>query len=191
MKEENQEIKDKSIPEKILEKEFKDNGIKKGWLSESKEIVLSAMDKYLENSHNDYKDKYLRLYAEFENYKKRNKKQKDHLEIQTKFNISKSLIDIMDDIELSRGKFDSNNITKEWSDGVFLIFDQLNSKLNSMGIKKLNCNIGDKFDSNIHEAISIVENKDKDLSNKIVDILKDGYVINDTIVRYPKVIVGK
>lgn len=181
--------KELSISEKILDQEFKDSGIKKVWIDESKEVVLSAMDKYLENSHNDYKDKYLRLYAEFDNYKKRNNKQKIQLEVQTKFNVSKSLIDIIDDIELSKGKFDERSIT-DWSKGVFLIFDNFKSKLNSMGIEKVECNIGDKFDPNIHEAISIIDNKDYD-HGRIVDIVKNGYSINETIVRYPKVIVSK
>lgn len=181
--------KELSLSEKILDKEFKDSGIKKGWVEESKEAVLSAMDKYLENSHNDYKDKYLRLYAEFDNYKKRNNKQKSQLEVQTKFNVSKSLIDIIDDIELSKEKFGESSVT-DWSKGVFLIFDNFKSKLNSMGIEKVECNIGDKFDPNIHEAISIIDNKDYD-HGRIVNIVKNGYSINGTVVRYPKVIVSK
>jgi|AntRauTorcE11897_2_1112592.scaffolds.fasta_scaffold00506_5 molecular chaperone GrpE len=183
-KQENEEM---GLSEKILTQEFEDNDIDES--EKNKEVILSAMDKYLEESQNDYKDKYLRLYADFDNYKKRNSKQKTHLESQIKFDVSKNLIDIMDDIDLSKEKFDEDSLI-EWSDGAIIIFDNLKSKLSDMGIEKIDCEVGDKFDPNKHEAISVVDVDDQD-TGKLVHISSSGYSINDTIVRYPKVVVSK
>jgi molecular chaperone GrpE len=172
------------------EKESIDRGLddlEKGKTHSNEDVKSSIRDKI------DFKDKYLRLYAEFENYKKRNSKQLQSLKTSTKFQVIDGLIEVLDDIEISKEKLtetkDEQSL-KDWSQGSMLIYDKIFNKLNGLGLEKVNCESGDNFDADIHEAISVVD-MGEDFKNKIVQVTKNGYTIDHTVVKYPKVIVGK
>lgn len=127
------------------------------------------------------KDRYARLQAEFENYKKRVHKERTLLESQSKYNTLSGLIDIIDDLELAKKNEPKN-------EGIQIIFSKLESYLAKQGVEEVDCT-GD-FNADKHECLTVV-NSGADNYNRIVDVVKKGYSINGNIVRYPKVIVSK
>ncbi len=151
------------------------------------EKIISLFDEWKSSFERsvDYqqeqKDKMLRLQAEFDNYRKRVQKDKAVLEGQIKYNTLSGIIDIIDDLELAKKNEPKN-------EGIQLIFSKLESYLQSQGAEEIDCS-GD-FDSDSHECISAIDVKGVK-PNQIVEVIKKGYSINGTIVRYPKVIVSK
>lgn len=137
----------------------------------------------------DLNDKYVRLYAEYENYKKRFSSQIRDIKIQTKHSIVGGLLDISDDIMISR---EVSNIDdrESWIKGSLLIYDKIDLYLKSIGIEEVLCERGELFDSDKHDCISVVD-AGEDNINKVIDITKRGYIIDGKIVKYPQVVVGK
>lgn len=170
------------------------NDLKEGKTHSDEEVRSKIKDKI---NNLDYKDKYLRVYAEFENYKKRKNDQIEFFKSRVKTNLLDGLIDVLDDIEISKENLsdtDTNTDTKkgmkDFLNGTFLIYDKLYSKVKDIGLEKMDCNKGDRFNSDLHEAIGVVD-MGEEFKDKIIDITKRGYKIDGNIVKYPKVVVGK
>ena len=152
--------------------------------------------KKVENQINDLKtelkeeeDKYLRLFAEFENYKKRTTKERIELYKTAGQEVIGSLLPVLDDF--SRAIKESKKMkNSEDFVGLELIFNKFNDILKSNGLLDLEVNKGDSFDSELHEAISQIKT-DKKNSGKIIDIIEKGYKMGDKIIRFPKVVVGQ
>lgn len=140
----------------------------------------NGFDKQIENQKIE-QDKYIRLQAEFENYKKRIHKERTLLESQIKYNTLSGIFEIIDDLELARKNEPDN-------EGIQLIFSKLESYLEKQGVEEVDCN--GEFDSDKHECLTVV-NTGSDNYNKIIEVVSKGYSINGNIVRYPKVIVSK
>ena len=134
-------------------------------------------------------DKYLRLFAEFENYKKRTTKERIELYKTAGQEVIGSLLPVLDDF--SRAIKESKKM-KNSADfvGLELIFNKFNDILKSNGLLDLEVNKGDSFDSELHEAISQIKT-DKKNSGKIIDVIEKGYKMGDKIIRFPKVVVGQ
>ena len=134
-------------------------------------------------------DKYLRLFAEFENYKKRTTKERIELYKTAGQEVIGSLIPVLDDF--SRAIKESKKM-KNSADfvGLELIFNKFNDILKSNGLLDLEVNKGDSFDPELHEAISQIKT-DKKNSGKIIDVIEKGYKMGDKIIRFPKVVVGQ
>ena len=135
------------------------------------------------------KDKFLRLFAEFENFRKRTAKERLDLFKTASSELMISLLPILDDMERALIEFQKN----EYSDltkGFQLIYSKYNSILKSNGLEKIEVNKGDKFDSEKHEAITQIKATDKKMIGKIVDIVETGYSLGEKILRYPKVVVA-
>ena len=152
--------------------------------------------KKVENQIDDLKtelkeeeDKYLRLFAEFENYKKRTTKERIELYKTAGQEVIGSLLPVLDDF--SRAIKESKKM-KNSADfvGLELIFNKFNDILKSNGLLDLEVNKGDSFDSELHEAISQIKT-DKKNSGKIIDVIEKGYKMGDKIIRFPKVVVGQ
>ena len=152
--------------------------------------------KKVENQINDLKtelkeeeDKYLRLFAEFENYKKRTTKERIELYKTAGQEVIGSLLPVLDDF--SRAIKESKKM-KNSADfvGQELIFNKFNDILKSNGLLDLEVNKGDSFDPELHEAISQIKT-DKKNSGKIIDVIEKGYKMGDKIIRFPKVVVGQ
>lgn len=127
----------------------------------------------------DFEDKYLRLAAEFDNFKKRTHKEKSEIKVQTKYNTLSDLLDIIDDLEMASKQSED--------EGVLLIINKLDSYIDKQGIKVIDTT-GD-FDVDKHESISLID-MGKEKKNKIIDCVKRGYELDGKILRYPKVVVG-
>ena len=152
--------------------------------------------KRVENQINDLKtelkeeeDKYLRLFAEFENYKKRTTKERIELYKTAGQEVIGSLLPVLDDF--SRAIKESKKM-KNSADfvGQELIFNKFNDILKSNGLLDLEVNKGDSFDPELHEAISQIKTNKKN-SGKIIDVIEKGYKMGDKIIRFPKVVVGQ
>ena len=156
----------------------------------SKSIPKSKKEdskKILESEIQESKDKYLRLYSEFENYRRRTSKEKIEMIDSANQDLLKDILPIADDFERAIKAIDSKK--KNEFEGFILIFQKLNSTLEKNNLKKMETKKGDEFDSELHEAITSTPSEKK-MKGKIIDIIEDGYLIGDKILRFAKVVIG-
>jgi molecular chaperone GrpE len=137
----------------------------------------------------EQKDKYLRLLAEFDNYKRRSARERVELSQTAGKEIIISLLDVLDDCDRAEKQLQQENNTKDLS-GVFLVFSKLRNLLQSRGLKAME-SLHTEFDVEKHEAISEVPAPSPELRGKVVAEVMKGYYLNDKIIRFAKVIVGK
>lgn len=135
------------------------------------------------------KDKFLRLYADFDNYKKRNNKEKLDLIKYGNSEILSVLIPVIDDFERAIKNIQKHNESNILS-GVQLIQNKFLNILKEKGLKKIEIQIGDPFNSDNHEAISQIPAPNESLKNKILDVIETGYMLHDKVIRFAKVVVG-
>ncbi len=136
------------------------------------------------------KDKYLRLFAEFENYKKRTSKERIELFKTAGQEIMSVLLPIIDDFERALSHIEDKPETKELKEGVVLIHKKFVNTLEQKGLSAIEVNAGDDFDAEVHQAITQIPAPSEDLKGKIVDCTEKGYKLGDKIIRHPKVVVG-
>ncbi|MDH3003732.1 MAG: nucleotide exchange factor GrpE [Candidatus Shikimatogenerans sp. JK-2022] len=146
---------------------------------------LNKLKKKCKKKINLLKDKFIRLLADFENYKKRNDLEKKNLFNLNKKKIIKDILPILDDFNrlVKEEKIEKNK-------GIYLIYKKLKTFLKFYGLKKIKVNIGDSFNSYYHEAILQSKIDDKNMKNKIIKVIENGYYIDNNIIRCAKVIVG-
>ena len=137
----------------------------------------------------EQKDKYLRLLAEFDNYKRRSARERVELSQTAGKEIIISLLDVLDDCDRAEKQLQQENNTKDLS-GVFLVFSKLRNLLQSRGLKAME-SLHTEFDVEKQEAISEVPAPSPELRGKVVAEVMKGYYLNDKIIRFAKVIVGK
>ena len=136
------------------------------------------------------KDKFLRLFAEFENYKKRTSRERIELFKTAGQELMTSLLPIMDDFD--RGLTEIKKAKdKELLKGMQLINDKLKNTLTQKGLSIIEVKAGDTFDAEIHEAITQIPSPSEDLKGKVIDCVEKGYKLGDKIIRYPKVVIGQ
>ena len=143
---------------------------------ENNEPIEISIEEQLRNSE----DKFLRIYAEFENYKKRVQKEKDDLVSNTKTRMLTAVLDVDSDITIALKSIKN----KEAKQGVSLIAQKLESFLKSQGIETVQT---DTYDDELHEVISVLKPGGK----KIIDVVTKGYTLNGKIFRYPKIVLGE
>lgn len=137
----------------------------------------------------EQKDKYLRLLAEFENYKRRSSRERIELSQTAGKEIIVSLLDVLDDCDRAENQLQQDKINGDLS-GVLLVFNKLRTLLQNRGLKAME-SLHSEFDVEKHEAISEVPAPSPDLRGKVVAEVIKGYYLNDKIIRFAKVIVGK
>jgi len=136
------------------------------------------------------KDKFLRLFAEFENYKRRTTKERVELFKTANQEVLIALLPVMDDFDRAMAqisKSEDENLVK----GVELIHEKFRSILVSKGLEQLEVQAGDHFDADFAEAITQIPAPSEDLKGKIVDVVEKGYKLGDKIIRFPKVVIGQ
>lgn len=136
------------------------------------------------------KEKYLRLFAEFENYKKRTTKERIDLFKTASQELMTALLPILDDFDRGLAEIKKAK-DKELLKGMQLINDKFKSTLQSKGLSEIKVKQGDTFDAEIHEAITQIPAPSDKLKGKIIDAVEKGYKLGDKIIRYPKVVIGQ
>lgn len=136
------------------------------------------------------KDKFLRLFAEFENYKRRTSKERLELFKTASQEVMQSMLPVLDDFDRALNEIRKTE-DKSLLTGVELISNKLRETLKSKGLAEMTVKSGDKFDADLHEAITQIPAPDKKLKGKIVDVVEKGYTLGERIIRYPKVVTGK
>lgn len=135
------------------------------------------------------KDKYLRLFADFENYKKRSQREKLDFFQYANEDLMVSLLAVLDDFERALKEI-SKNGDEENLKGVELIYQKLKHKLTEKGLKAMEISPGDHFDVDYHEAITQIPAPSEELKGKIVDVVETGYLLNEKVIRFAKVVTG-
>ena len=143
----------------------------------------------LKNELDVQKDKYLRLVAEFDNFKRRNAKERMELIQTAGKDVITSLLEILDDCDRAEKQMDSDN-PEQIKEGVQLVFNKLRTTLQARGLKPME-SIDTEFDVHKHEAIAEVPAGDESKKGKVIDEIVKGYYLNDKLIRFAKVIVGK
>lgn len=153
------------------------------------EEEVSELDQ-LKNELGESKDKHLRLYAEFENFKKRTVKEKLDLMRNAAQDTISNLLPVMDDFDRAKSSAEDAGTEESFSEGVMLVYNKLHSTLENMGVTAME-STGEVFDPELHEAVTEIPAPDESMKGKIVDTILTGYYLNDKIIRYAKVVVGK
>jgi len=137
----------------------------------------------------DFKEKYLRLVAEFDNFRKRTAREKlDTIQTASK-DVIVSLLEVMDDADRAQQPLAGSSESDEIKKGILLVFNKLRNILQTKGLKVMDAK-GKEFDPDLHEAIAEVD-AGKGMKGKVVDVVQNGYYLNDKIIRFAKVVVGK
>ncbi|MFC2125600.1 nucleotide exchange factor GrpE [Bacteroidota bacterium] len=170
--EEKKSSRSKRKPSKKLKEEGKE--------LEEKEIALA-----------ETKDKFIRLYSEFENYRRRTSKEKIELISTANSELIYEMLPVIDDFERAFLSLENIEETSESvMEGFNLIYNKFISILNQKGLKLMEIEKGDEFDSDLHDAIAKIPVDDKKLSGKIVDVTEKGYFLGDRVIRHAKVVIG-
>ena len=164
---------------------------KKVEIGKNTEQIKNQVDQAnLEDKIKEEKDKFLRLFAEFENYKRRTAKERIDLFSTASEEVMISLLPILDDFDrasIEIEKDSDNDIFK----GVLLIKNKLFDALKSKGLSLIDVKKGDEFNADNHEAVTQIPAPSKDMKGKIIDIIEKGYKLGEKVIRYPKVVIGK
>ena len=154
--------------------------------SEGYKIRIAELESDLDES----KDKYLRLYAEFDNYKKRTVKERLDLINTAGREVISSLLPVLDDFDRAKKSADDEESKEVFSEGVSLVYNKLKNLMKARGLEPMDTN-GIEFDPEYHEAITEIPAPSEDEKGKIIDTIETGYLLNDKIIRHAKVVVGK
>tara|TARA_R110002050_G_scaffold1281_1_gene9174 strand:- start:63797 stop:64351 length:555 start_codon:yes stop_codon:yes gene_type:complete len=150
--------------------------------------VLSSEEQLKEDLAKE-KDKFLRLFAEFENYKKRTSKERIELFRTAGQEVIVALLPVSDDFDRAMQEL-SKSDDKEMFKGVELIQNKFQQVLKAKGLEEVETKAGDVFDAELHEAITQIPAPDKKMKGKIIDVIEKGFKLGDKIIRHPKVVVG-
>ena len=162
--------------------------VEKESINESPENQVE--DLKLEDQLKEEKDKFLRLFAEFENYKRRTAKERIELFSTASEEVMISLLPILDDFDRASVEIEKD-LENETLKGVLLIKNKLFDSLKSKGLSLVDVKKGDEFNADDHEAVTQIPAPSKDMVGKIIDITEKGYKLGEKVIRYPKVVIGK
>lgn len=135
------------------------------------------------------KDKYVRLFAEFENYKRRTSKERVELFKTAGQEVMTAMLPVLDDFDRALSEL-KKNTEDSHLEGIELIYTKLQETLRKQGLEVMNVKEGDAFDADLHEAVTQIPAPKKKLKGKVVDVIQKGYILGDKIIRYPKVVTG-
>ncbi|TMI66429.1 MAG: nucleotide exchange factor GrpE [Bacteroidetes bacterium] len=138
----------------------------------------------------EMKDKLLRKTAEFDNFRKRNAKERLELIVTAGREVITELLDVLDDCDRAQKQFETSDDVNQLKDGVTLIFNKLRNKLQARGLKVMEA-VNTEFNTDLHEAITEIPAPNEDMKGKVMDEVTKGYYLNDKIIRFAKVVVGK
>ncbi|WP_312075752.1 nucleotide exchange factor GrpE [Chryseobacterium sp.] len=176
---ENQDINEENINQQ------EETTVQNETVSEENVTVESTAEELLAQE----KDRYIRLYAEFENYKKRTSKEKMEFFQYANQEMMVSMLGVLDDFERALKEIAKNGNEADLQ-GVELIYNKFKNKLTEKGLKTMEVRAGDSFNVDFHEAITQIPAPTEDLKGKIVDVIETGYTLSDKVIRFAKVVTG-
>ncbi|MEZ5147998.1 MAG: nucleotide exchange factor GrpE [Bacteroidales bacterium] len=144
----------------------------------------------LESRYNEVNDKYLRLYSEFDNYRKRTIKERLELSKTASEEVIIDLLPVLDDFDRALKSTENIENCDPVKEGMKLIYNKLYGVLDKRGLKPIE-SIGTPFDTDFHEAITYIPAPSEELKNKVVDEIQKGYKLHDKVIRYTKVVIGQ
>jgi molecular chaperone GrpE len=177
--EQNQEVNDKHMENDTLENQVEEE------LPQHENSATAKLEEQLA----ELNDKYLRLFSDFDNYRKRTAKERIELAKTAGEDFFKAILPVLDDFERGLKAMNEAADIKALKEGVELIYNKLNNTLTARGLEPLN-SIGSAFDADIHEAITNIPAPTDDMKGKVIDEVERGYALNGKVIRYAKVIVG-
>eukprot|EP00746_Dinoflagellata_sp_MGD_P059718 gnl/MRDRNA2_/MRDRNA2_25449_c0_seq1.p1 gnl/MRDRNA2_/MRDRNA2_25449_c0~~gnl/MRDRNA2_/MRDRNA2_25449_c0_seq1.p1 ORF type:complete len:198 (+),score=55.28 gnl/MRDRNA2_/MRDRNA2_25449_c0_seq1:30-623(+) len=151
---------------------------------ETEENQEDSSDDSIQDQLNEAKDKYLRIYSEFENFRRRTAKERLDLINTASREVMESLIPVLDDFERA-----IKNQEKD-DEGIALIYNKFKKALTDQGLKEMGTKEGDEFDDEFHEAVTQIPAPKKSLEGKIVDVIEPGYFLGEKVIRFAKVVTG-
>lgn len=155
----------------------------------SKEEILNEELTEAKEKISEINDKYLRLYSEFDNFRKRTMKEKAELYKTAGEDVIISIISIVDDFERALKATDNNDENKAHREGIELIYNKFKKTLEQKGVKEID-SIGNDFDTDLHEALTKIPSPKEELKGKVIDVIEKGYTMNNKVIRFAKVVVG-
>lgn len=176
----NQDIDDKN-EEKTSSKKKPQKKAKK---SKSNEL------ENLKQELGELKDKYMRLSAEFDNYRKRTLKERIELSKTAGENMLVQILTIYDDLDRAGEHVKEAKTVDGLKEGLYLIFNKFNDFMKQQGVKEIEAK-GLEFDTDLHEAVTKFPAPEESLKGKVIDVVQKGYTLNDKVIRYAKVVVGE
>ncbi|SDB19078.1 molecular chaperone GrpE [Flavobacteriaceae bacterium MAR_2010_188] len=135
------------------------------------------------------KDKFVRLFAEFENYKRRTSKERIELFKSANQDVMVSLLPVLDDFDRAYSEI-SKSSEKDLLKGVELIRNKLRTTLTNKGLEEIEVKAGDVFNADYHEAVTQIAAPSEEFKGKIIDVLEKGYKLGEKVIRFPKVVIG-
>ncbi len=164
----------------------------KGHAEKKKTKKTSAQKKLeaLQEKYDELNDKYMRLYSEFDNYRKRTAKERIELQKSASREVILDILPVVDDLERAIQSFEEHHLSEEAKKGIELIYNKLMNILRQKGLQVIEAK-GQDFDTDFHEAITNIPAPEASLKGKIVDVIQKGYTLNGKVIRYAKVVVGQ
>lgn len=193
-KEDFEDLRESSAEESVTEDsiEDKDQSEDKKEEKPKKKVKLSKSEqiKELQYEKAELNDKYLRLFSEFDNFRKRMNKEKIDIIKTASKNVIEGLLPVLDDFDRALQHLKEQGADEEAIQGVELIYNKLFNNLKSKGLEPMD-SVGKDFDTDFHDAITQIPAPSEDLKGKVVDVAEKGYLLNGSIIRHAKVIVGQ
>lgn len=155
------------------------------------QVEALTIEEKLQEEVKQEKDKFLRLFAEFENYKKRTSRERIELFKTASQDVMVSMLPVLDDFERALTHIEDDKEAEELRKGVLLIYQKLITTLEQKGLSVMKVEKGDVFNADTHEAITQIAAPSKDMKGKIIDIVEKGYVLGEKVIRFPKVVIGQ
>lgn len=177
--------------EAVKEQVSKEEAAPKENEAASEEKADSAEQTKTEEEQEDYKDRYLRLYAEFENFRKRTSRERLELFSSANQELMTALLPVLDDFERAAKQLPKDESAKAFVEGLELIRDKFQKTLVNKGLKSLDIQVGEEFDVDRMEAITKIPAPEDELKGKVVDVIEQGYKLGEKIIRYARVVVGE
>ncbi|MCB4798929.1 nucleotide exchange factor GrpE [Neotamlana laminarinivorans] len=159
--------------------------------TEEQVVEEQTVEEKLQEELQEEKNKFLRLFAEFENYKKRTSKERIELFSTASEGVMKTLLPILDDFERALTHIEEDKEAEELRKGVLLIYQKMVNTLEQKGLKAIAVEKGEVFNADNHEAVTQIPAPTDDLKGKIIDVIEKGYKLGEKVIRFPKVVIGQ
>jgi molecular chaperone GrpE len=178
----------------VNKEQLQDEGQEQGPVTEATETqqetaAAPTAEEKLKDELAQANDKYLRLYAEFDNFRRRTIKEREEARKTEGKDVIVALLPVLDDFERAQRAMDKATEVAPVKEGVTLIQNKLKNILGQKGLKEMT-SIGNAFDADLHEAITNIPAPTDDLKGKVMDEMEKGYTLNDRVIRFAKVVVG-